>query len=63
MQALKQLSWAEVTGRANREHYARALFEDFANGIGADWPDPGPIASLTARRDKGLLRNLAPATP
>ena len=62
VRALEQLAWAEVTARADREHYARALFEDFAEGIGADWPFPGPVAPLTARRSGGLLRNLALAT-
>lgn len=60
--ALETLAWSEVTARAERETYIRALLEDFAEGIGTSWPSPGPIAPLTARRSRGLLRNLAPAT-
>ncbi|WP_434384496.1 hypothetical protein [Melittangium boletus] len=56
--ALEGLAWSEVTARAARECYARALLEDFADGIGADWQSPGPVAPLTARRSGGLLRNL-----
>jgi hypothetical protein len=61
--ALEGLAWSEVTARAEREHYARAMLEDFADGIGANWPSPGPVAPLTARRNGGLLRNLASAAP
>jgi hypothetical protein len=60
--ALETLAWSEVTAREGREAYARALLEDFADGIGTSWPSPGPVAPLTARRDGGLLRNLASAT-
>jgi hypothetical protein len=63
MRALETLSWSEVTARAARECYARALLEDFADGIGASWESPGPVAPLTARRSGGLLRNLEPAAP
>ncbi|WNG15619.1 hypothetical protein [Cystobacter fuscus] len=62
-QALERLAWSEVTAREAREAYARALLEDFAEGIGANWQSPGPVAPLTARRSGGLLRNLAPAVP
>ncbi|EPX58642.1 hypothetical protein D187_003840 [Cystobacter fuscus DSM 2262] len=61
--ALEKLAWSEVTAREARENYARALLEDFAEGIGANWQSPGPVAPLTARRSGGLLRNLAPAVP
>jgi hypothetical protein len=57
--ALEELAWSEVTARQGREAYARALFEDFADGIGTNWESPGPVAPLTARRSNGLLRNLA----
>lgn len=59
--ALKKLSWPTVTARADRETYARALLEDFADGLGTTWQSPGPVAPLTARRSGGLLRNLASA--
>ncbi|ATB37426.1 hypothetical protein CYFUS_002848 [Cystobacter fuscus] len=61
--ALEKLAWSEVTARRARETYARALLEDFADGIGANWQSPGSVAPLTARRSGGLLRNLAPAVP
>ena len=57
--ALESLAWSDVTARAERELYVRALLEDFADGIGASWPSPGRVAPLTARRGGGLLRNLA----
>ncbi len=56
--ALEELAWPVVTARAGREAYARALLEDFADGIGTSWQSPGPVAPLTARRSGGLLRNL-----
>ncbi|WP_143177547.1 hypothetical protein [Cystobacter ferrugineus] len=58
-QALESLAWSKVTAREERESYVRALLEDFADGIGASWRSPGPVAPLTARRSGGLLRNLA----
>jgi hypothetical protein len=61
--ALEELAWSEVTARADRETYARALLEDFADGIGTSWQSPGPVAPLTALRSGGLLRNLASAPP
>ncbi|MFY0574515.1 hypothetical protein ACN28S_09305 [Cystobacter fuscus] len=61
--ALAKLARSKVTARQERENYARALLEDFAEGIGANWQSPGPVAPLTARRSGGLLRNLAPAVP
>lgn len=60
--ALETLAWSEVTARQDRELYVRSLLEDFAEGIGTNWQSPGPVATLTARRAGGLLRNLAPAT-
>jgi len=56
--ALEELAWSKVTARAGREAYARAMLEDFADGIGTTWQSPGPVAQLTARRGGGLLRNL-----
>jgi hypothetical protein len=58
VRAFETLAWSEVTARTSRECYARALLEDFADGIGASWQSPGPVAPLTARRSGGLLRNL-----
>jgi hypothetical protein len=63
VQAMETLAWSVVTARAEGERYARALLEDFADGIGASWESPGPVAPLTARRVGGLLRNLASAAP
>lgn len=63
VRALEALAWSEVTARANRECYARALLEDFADGIGAVWQSPGHVSPLTALRSGGLLRNLTAATP
>jgi hypothetical protein len=56
--ALKLLDWAAVTERREHVLFARSLFADIAEAVGAPSPFPGETHPLTRVRSGGLMRNL-----
>jgi hypothetical protein len=57
--ALRELDWAQVFAHPPPGiAFARSLFDDLADALGAPSPFPGPAHPLTARKPGGVLRNL-----
>jgi hypothetical protein len=58
-EALRHLAWEQVLSHRERIQFARALFEDLAEGLGVPHPFPGTAHPATAAfRSARVLRNL-----